>query len=114
MFVRCAYFMGHPVAGQEAVLRERLLETLQLYMKFDKIRSVQLLTAQEVEAGAPEIHATLQLVFDSERDLLEALATPYRQQLRAHFAEKILPLFEGTIKHINHAVDEQMAAVGRA
>ena len=33
-----------------------------------------------------------------------------RSALRAHFASAVLPLFDGTVKYINHQVDEQVAA----
>ena len=108
MFIRCAYFVGKPIPGKEAQLRARLAETLGLYMGFDKIRRVQLLSTQAAEEGAPDVFACLQLSFDTEQDLQQALATPYRQQLRAHFAEAVLPLFDGTVKHINHQVSDQV------
>lgn len=109
MFIRSAYFTGRPLPGQEALLHTRLSEVLQMYLQFEKIHSVQLLFAKEIEAGGPELYATLQLCFDNEADLLEALATPYRQTLRAHFASHVIPLFDGTVKHVNHVVEQVVA-----
>ncbi|MEO7243030.1 MAG: hypothetical protein ABIW85_08980 [Variovorax sp.] len=106
MFIRCAYFTGKPVAGKEAALKKSLQATLAAYMKFEKIRSVQLLIAKEHEEGAPNHYATLQLCFDSEADLQAALATPFRQEMRAHFVDNVFPLFEGVVKHINCDVHE--------
>lgn len=109
MFIRSAYFTGRPVPGQEDLLHSRLGEVLQMYLGLPKIRAAQLLSAKDIEEGGPNLHATLQLCFDNEADLLAALATPYRQTLRTHFLEQIFPLFEGTVKHVNHAVQERVA-----
>jgi len=113
MFIRSAYFIGQPVAGQAEALRGHLEAALQRYMGFDKIQSAQLYVSQEFEEGAPGIYATLQLCFACEADLLAALATPFRQEMRAYFAEAVFPLFEGSVKHINHEVTEQRGAAAR-
>ncbi len=109
MFMRCAYFLGKPLAGRDAEFHASLQGIMQRYWGFEKIRAVQLLSAREHEEGAPPVYATLQLCFDNEADLQEALTSPYRQALRAQFAETVLPLFEGQVKHINHAVEALQA-----
>ena len=98
------------VAGKEAALKQSLQATLAAYMKFETIRSVQLLIAREHEEGAPNHYATLQLFFDTEADLQAALATLFRQEMRAHFVYAVFPLFERPVQHINYDVDEQVAA----
>lgn len=105
MFMRCAYFLGKPVPGQEEELHRRMVEVAQRYLGFEQVRSVQLLTSAHGDEGAPDLYATLQLCYDSEDDMNAALAMPYRHELRAHFAELVLPLFEGSVKHVNHHVD---------
>lgn len=107
MFMRCAYFVGRPVRGKEAELHARLTDALTMYQGFDKIRSVQLLLAKESEEGAPDIYATLQLCFAEEAELQAALASPFRQQMRAYFVDTVFPPFEGSVKHINHAVSDR-------
>lgn len=109
MFIRCAYFAGRPVPGQEKLLRERLTALLKMYVRFENIVSLQLLVAGEAEEGSPGLYATLQLCFKSEADLKAALATPFRQECRAFFLANVLPLFEGTVKHINNDVEEALA-----
>ncbi len=109
MFIRSAYFVGKPFPGKEAEFRQLLQGALKLYMGFKNIRGAQFLEAREVEEGAPAIYATLQLRFDSESDLQAALATPFRQEMRSYFLNSVFPLFDGTAKHINHHVEEQVA-----
>ncbi len=105
MFMRCAYFIGRPVPGQEAELHRRMIDTAGRYLGFPQMRSVQLITSQQKDEGAPDLYATLQLIYDSEQAMHDALALPLRDELRAHFAAQVLPLFEGTVKHINHHMD---------
>lgn len=109
MYMRCAYFVGRPVRGKEAEFHSRLNDALKMYMGFEKILSVQLLCGKEFEDGAPDIHATLQLCFDNEADLQAALASPFRQEMRSYFVDTVFPLFDGSVKHINHMVSEQSA-----
>jgi hypothetical protein len=107
MFIRCAYLIGKPAQGKDAALHQALQSLLKMYMSFEKIRAVKLLTGREWEDGAPGIYATLELCFDSEADLKAALATPFRQEFRAYFAANVIPLFDGIVKHINYDVLEQ-------
>ena len=109
MFMRCAYFVGQPVASKAAEFQARLDEALKRYMGFERILSAQMLMAREREDGAPNIYATLQLCFRSEADLRAALASPFRTVMRAYFVEQVFPLFEGSVTHINHDVSEQSA-----
>ena len=107
MFIRCAYLIGKPVAGKEGDLQRALQATLKMYLNFDNIRSIKLLTGRDHEAGAPDIYATLQMCFDSAGDLAAAFEKPFRQEFRAHFAANVMPLFDGIVKHINFDVAEE-------
>lgn len=104
MYVRCGYFIGQPVAGKKAELDAQLHGIVELYRRFPRIRWANMSVADEVDEGAPAIYATIQFCFDSKQDLEAALATPVRQELRTHYANAVLPLFEGTIKHANQTV----------
>lgn len=101
MYVRCGYFIGKPAAGKKAELDAELMGVVKLYHKFPGLRWANMLIADEVEEGSPEIYATLHFCFDSKEALEAALATPVRQELRTHYANAVLPFFEGTIKHAN-------------
>ncbi len=103
MFVRCAYFTGHPVPGKESQLQAELEAALPMYMDMPHIVSANLLMSREAEEGAPGIHAMLQMEFASPADLEDALKSPARQRLRQHFVDVVFPLFEGSITHINHS-----------
>lgn len=110
MYVRCGYFIGQPVQGKKKELDEQLHAVVEMYRRFPGIRWASMLVTDEVDDGTPAIYATLQFCFDSKADLETALATPHRQELRTHYANAVLPFFEGTIKHANQEVTCMVAA----
>ena len=105
MYVRCAYFIGHPVTGKKEELDKRLLEVVEMYPEFPGLRWANIMIAKEADEGAPDIYATLQFCFDSPEALARALDTPHRQVMRNHFTTHVLPLFEGKIFHVNQEVN---------
>jgi len=109
MYVRCGYFIGHPVPGKKKELDEQLHAVVEMYRRFPGIRWASMLVADEVDDGAPAIYATIQFCFDSKTALETALATPHRQELRTHYANAVLPLFEGTVLHANQNVTSMVA-----
>ena len=104
MYVRCGYFIGRPIQGKKDELDAQLRAVMDLYPGFPGIRWAHMLIADEVDEGAPDVYATVQFAFDSKEALDAALATPHRQELRAHYARWVLPLFEGTVLHANQHV----------
>ncbi|CAM5428506.1 hypothetical protein [Eoetvoesiella caeni] len=104
MYVRCGYFIGQPVQGKKKELDEQLHAVVEMYRRFPGIRWASMLVADEADVGAPAIYATIQFCFDSKAALEAALATPHRQELRAHYANAVMPLFEGSVQHANQAV----------
>lgn len=106
MYTRCAYFTGRPRAGREEAFDQRLREGLALYRGLPGLQSAVLHLADEAEPGAPALHAVMELRFADAAAVQAALATPLRQQLRAWFHEQVLPLFDGSVAHINHASAE--------
>ncbi len=105
MYVRCAYFIGRPVAGKQKELDEQLLAVVDLYPGFPGLRWANMMLSKEPDDGTPDIYATVQFCFDSPEALAQALDTPHRQVVRDHYAKHVLPLFEGTIKHVNQEVN---------
>ena len=106
MYTRCAYFTGRPRAGRELDFEQRLREALERYRGLPGLQSALLHLADAAEPGAPALHAVLELRFADAAAVETALATPLRQQLRTWFHEQVLPLFEGSVSHINHTSAE--------
>jgi hypothetical protein len=106
MFIRCAYLVGKPRDGHADALRQSLLTALPMYMRFDKIVSIRLLTSQDHEDGAPDIYATLELCFQTEAELWAAFEKPFRQEFKGWFGANVMPHFDGIVRHANQTVDE--------
>jgi hypothetical protein len=81
MFVRAAYFIGHPQAGCEAALDRHLRNALPMYADLPGIRRVELQRPREAEVGAPdELFAVLEQTYDDEAALKSAMASPQRSR----------------------------------
>lgn len=101
MYTRNAFFLGQPVAGSEEQFRAGLETGTAAYAKLPGVRSARLEFPLARDAGAPNIYATIRMVFASAADIEHALASPERQRVRAAFADAVMPLFEGTVAHVN-------------
>ncbi|WP_050460928.1 hypothetical protein [Herbaspirillum autotrophicum] len=101
MYTRNAFFLGRPVAGTEDKFIAGLEVGTAAYAKLPGVRSARLEFPLEIDAGGPEIFATIRMVFDSSEDIAQALASPQRQAVRATFAENVMPMFEGKVVHVN-------------
>ncbi len=108
MFVRCAYFEGD-VAPENRERFDRVVdqEIAPLMARFPKVRAVRILRGDWFEDAAPRYYQTFEMQFDTAEDIEAALQAPVRKQIHAKLSE-ILPLFDGSIKHINHRVTEVM------
>lgn len=101
MYIRNAFFLGHPATGAEDKFRAGLETGTAQYAKLPGVRSARLEFPLSKDDGAPDIYATIRMVFASEQDLERALASKERQVVRTAFASAVMPLFEGTVAHVN-------------
>lgn len=101
MYTRYAYFMGQPKAGAEDQFMAGLEAATAQYAGLPGVRSARLEIPETIDDGAPAIFASIRMAFDSAADIEIALASPERQLVRAAFVSQVLPLFEGTVAHIN-------------
>jgi len=101
MYTRTAFFLGRTIAGSADEFRAGLETATAQYAKLPGVRSAHLEFPLSREDSAPEIYATIRMVFDAEHDIERALSSPERQLVRAAFAGTFLRLFEGTVAHVN-------------
>ncbi len=106
---RCAYFLGRPVEGKSEQLMQSLGAIVTGFAALPGVTSAQLERPSYFESDALDIYAVVRLSFDSLEDIDVALAAPERQRLRRQFAERILPLFQGTVTHVNYTAEEYRA-----
>jgi len=99
MIIRNAVFEG-TVDNQELFDRSVTEELIPLIKRFPKIRDVKVLKNIWLEDGAPPIYLVLQLCFDTNEDLEEALNSQQRAASKAK-AEEIIPLLKGRVYHMN-------------
>lgn len=103
---RYAYFVGQPVQGKSEQLISQLQAIVAGFAKLPGVQSAQLERPRHFDPGAPQIYATIRISFKTLEDIDIALASPERQRLRQEFVDKIVPLFEGTVSHINYQAQE--------
>lgn len=101
MYTRNAFFLGRPAAGAEDKFIAGLETGTAAYAKLPGVRSARLELPLHIDAGGPEIFATIRMVFDSAEDIELTLASPQRQAVRAVLVANVMPLFEGTVVHVN-------------
>lgn len=102
MYSRNAFFLGQPALGAEDKFRTGLEAGAAQYAKLPGVLSAHLEFPLSKDKGAPDIYATIRMVFASEQDIERALSSPQRQTVRAAFAGTVMPLFEGTVVHVNN------------
>ncbi len=101
MYTRNAFFLGQPAVGAEDRFRAGLKNGTEQYARLPGVRSARLEYPLAKDEGAPDIYATIRMVFESEQDIERALASPERQLVRATFVADVMPLFEGRVAHVN-------------
>lgn len=99
---RYAYFIGKPVEGKSDEFLEELGAIVRGFSTLPGVRSAQLEKPYYFETDDLAIYATVRISFDSTEDIETALATPERQELRTRFAQRVKPLFDGVVTHINY------------
>lgn len=105
---RYAYFIGRPIEGKSEQFLQELDDIVTGFSALPGVRSAQLERPYYFETDELDIYATVRISFDRPEDIDAALATPKRQELRARFAERVKPLFDGAITHINYNGTEHL------
>lgn len=107
MYTRCAYFEG-TVDRQDQETFNNFIdqEIVPIMRTFPGLRQLRILRPVWREEGAPHYYQQFELSFDSLEAIEHFLASKERAANVIKIQE-ILPLFKGTIKHMNHRVDYQ-------
>jgi len=103
---RYAYLLGKPVEGKSEQFLHELSEIVAGFSSLPGVQSAQLERPYYFETNDLDIYATVRISFESTEAIEAALATTRRQELRAQFAERVKPLFEGVVTHINYESTE--------
>lgn len=103
---RYAYFLGRPIEGKSEQFLHELGEVVAGFSGLPGVVSAQLERPYYFETDDLDIYATVRISFESSEAIDVALATTRRQELRAQFAERVKPLFNGVVTHINYESTE--------
>jgi len=101
MYQRIAYFVGKPTSPEFVVQLELVFEG---FATLPGLRDAKLTYAEDRDANAIDLYASIQLTFETADSMRAALATPERHVLRDQFVTKVIPLFSGEVFHINQCV----------
>lgn len=99
---RYAYFIGRPVEGKSELFLQELNAIVAGFSTLPGVRSAQLERPYYFETDDLDIYTTVRISFDTVEDIEAALATTKRQELRAQFTQRVKPLFQGIVTHINY------------
>lgn len=99
MFIRCAFFRGHPKPGHEdafaAFVRDRLVP---LWTRFPGAEEVRVLRQAESDVDEPRLEMVLAIRYPSRDAIALAMASDVRHSSRAVTAE-LMEHFDGDIFH---------------
>ena len=104
MFVRCAFFIGdvNP-SNRDKFDRCVIEEVAPQVAKFPGCREVRVLCGREYQDGAQDFYMVVEHYYDSLEDIHNAIASENRDRVWHHL-NKVLPLFEGRVTHMNAEV----------
>jgi len=104
MWIRSAFWVGQPKAGQEDHFQTLMDTTLVPGLKaLPGVRSVKALWPKKLEDNPPAICCQIMVEFDTRADVDRMLASPERGAMRPHVIE-VKALFEGQFSHIDYEV----------
>ena len=104
MLFRSAYWIGQPVAGQEASFRSLVVDELVPAMRgFPGVSSVQSLWPERMEDDPPAIHCQVLVEFADAEAKAAMMACPERTALRPRVVAAAA-LFDGRLSHIDFTV----------
>lgn len=101
MWVRSAFWVGKPRAGEEARFAEAVNEELVPALRaLPAVRDATAIWPRRLEDSPPDIACQVLVYFDDEAGVDVMLASPERAALRMRVRE-IAALFDGAISHID-------------
>lgn len=104
MYIRSAFWIGRPKAGQEAAFKAAIDDELVPAMRrFPGVASVRSLWPEKREDSPPDIALQVLVEFDKREDTELMLASPERAALRPRVKE-VATLFDGKMSHIEYQV----------
>jgi antibiotic biosynthesis monooxygenase (ABM) superfamily enzyme len=104
MYIRSAFWIGAPKAGQEKAFADGVnLELVPAMRKFPGVTGVKALWPSKFEDGPPAVALQILVEFDKEEDAATMLASPERAALRPRVKE-VAGLFEGKMSHVEYHV----------
>ncbi|WP_077037303.1 hypothetical protein [Pelomonas sp. KK5] len=104
MWVRSAFWVGRPKAGQEKAFQARMDGALVPALgALPGVRSARALWPRVLEDGPPAIACQILVEFDTRADVDRMLASPERAALRPQVLE-VKAMFEGSFSHIDYEV----------
>jgi len=104
MWIRSAFWIGSPKAGQEEEFRARMDQVLVPAMRaLPGVRDAKALWPRKREDDPPNIACQFIVEFDSRTDVDRMLASAERAALRPHVLA-VKAMFEGQFSHIEYEV----------
>ena len=104
MYIRSAFWIGRPRAGQEKAFMDGInLELVPAMRKFPGVRAVKALWPTQREDNPPDVALQILVEFDKREDAQLMLASAERLALRPRVKE-VAGLFDGAMSHIEYDV----------
>lgn len=104
MWIRSAFWIGKPHAGQEAAFAQAInAELVPAMRRFPGVSAVRALWPRRREDDPPAIHCQVIVEFASKAELQRMLASEERAALRPRVIAAVQS-FDGTISHIDYEV----------
>jgi antibiotic biosynthesis monooxygenase (ABM) superfamily enzyme len=102
MWIRSAFWIGRPHAGQDAAFATAIDDELVPAMRrFPGVQAVHALWPRRREDGPPAIHCQVIVQFAGDADMQVMLASAERAALRPR-VKAAVALFDGAISHIDY------------
>lgn len=104
MFIRSAFWIGEPKAGQDDRLRALINDGLIPAMrKFPGVSAVRALWPKNREDNPPAVYCQVVVEYASAEGMQQMMESQARAALRPQILAAV-GLFEGTLSHINYDV----------
>lgn len=101
MWVRCAYLEGDVDPSNRKEFDRCMIDEVILQMaEFPGCREVRVLFGREYEDGVPGFYLVLEHYYDSLKDIHTAITSANRERVWDRL-NKVMPLFEGKVTHLN-------------
>lgn len=105
-WIRSAFWIGEPRAGEETAFASAIDEELVPAMRrFPGVSAVLALWPRRREDAPPAIYCQVIVEFDSEEEMQRMLSSEERSILRPR-VKAAVEIFDGTISHIDYEVGQ--------